>query len=48
MPSWGGKIPDQQLWEISAYVKALSQGGRAQCRPKLNIEFIQRSRTENN
>jgi cytochrome c oxidase cbb3-type subunit 3 len=24
MPSWGGKIPDKQLWEISAYVRSLS------------------------
>ncbi len=33
MPSWGGKIPDQQLWEISAYVKALSQGGQGAVPP---------------
>ncbi len=24
MPSWGGKIPDNELWEIAAYVKSLS------------------------
>lgn len=24
MPSWGGKIPDEQLWKISAYVRSLS------------------------
>ncbi|MBV9841926.1 MAG: c-type cytochrome, partial [Sphingomonadaceae bacterium] len=24
MPAWGGKIPDDQLWEISAYVRSLS------------------------
>jgi cytochrome c oxidase cbb3-type subunit 3 len=24
MPSWGGKIPDQQLWELSAYVRSMS------------------------
>ena len=24
MPSWGGKIPDQQLWQISAYVRSMS------------------------
>jgi cytochrome c oxidase cbb3-type subunit 3 len=24
MPSWAGKIPDKQLWEISAYVRSLS------------------------
>lgn len=24
MPAWGGKVPDQQLWEISAYVRSLS------------------------
>jgi len=24
MPSWGGKVPDQQLWEIAAYVRSLS------------------------
>jgi cytochrome c oxidase cbb3-type subunit III len=24
MPSWGGKIPDQQLWQIAAYVRSLS------------------------
>ncbi len=24
MPSWHGKIPDAQIWEIAAYVKSLS------------------------
>jgi cytochrome c oxidase cbb3-type subunit 3 len=24
MPSWRGKIPDEQVWEIAAYVKSLS------------------------
>ena len=24
MPSWGGKIPDQAIWEIAAYVRSLS------------------------
>ena len=24
MPSWGGKIPDEQLWQISAYVRSMS------------------------
>jgi cytochrome c oxidase cbb3-type subunit 3 len=24
MPSWGGKIPDQQIWQIAAYVRSLS------------------------
>ncbi|HJU10469.1 MAG TPA: cytochrome c [Candidatus Binataceae bacterium] len=24
MPSWGGKIPDGQIWELAAFVKALS------------------------
>lgn len=24
MPAWGGKIPDEQLWEIAAYVRSLS------------------------
>ena len=24
MPTWGGKIPDQQLWQISAYVRSMS------------------------
>jgi cytochrome c oxidase cbb3-type subunit 3 len=24
MPSWGGKIPDEQLWQLSAYVRSLS------------------------
>jgi cytochrome c oxidase cbb3-type subunit 3 len=24
MPAWGGKIPDPQLWQISAYVRSLS------------------------
>ncbi len=24
MPSWGGKVPDQQLWQISAYVRSMS------------------------
>lgn len=24
MPAWGGKIPDGQLWELSAYVRSMS------------------------
>lgn len=24
MPSWGGKIPDAQIWEIAAFVRSLS------------------------
>jgi cytochrome c oxidase cbb3-type subunit III len=24
MPTWGAKIPDQQLWQISAYVRSMS------------------------
>jgi len=24
MPSWGGKVPDEQLWEIAAYVRSMS------------------------
>jgi cytochrome c oxidase cbb3-type subunit 3 len=24
MPSWGGKVPDEQLWQLSAYVRSLS------------------------
>jgi cytochrome c oxidase cbb3-type subunit 3 len=24
MPAWGGKIPDEQLWQLSAYVRSLS------------------------
>ncbi len=24
MPAWGGKIPDQQLWELAAYVRSMS------------------------
>jgi cytochrome c oxidase cbb3-type subunit 3 len=24
MPAWGGKIPDEQLWQISAYVRSMS------------------------
>jgi cytochrome c oxidase cbb3-type subunit 3 len=24
MPAWGGKVPDDQLWEISAYVRSMS------------------------
>lgn len=24
MPAWGGKIPDPELWEISAYVRSMS------------------------
>jgi cytochrome c oxidase cbb3-type subunit 3 len=24
MPSWGGKIPDEQLWQIAAYVRSMS------------------------
>jgi cytochrome c oxidase cbb3-type subunit 3 len=39
MPSWAGKIPDQQLWEISAYVRSLSVpstavGGPGQTMPQ--------------
>ena len=24
MPAWGGKVPDEQLWQISAYVRSMS------------------------
>jgi len=24
MPAWGGKIPEQQLWELAAYVRSMS------------------------
>jgi cytochrome c oxidase cbb3-type subunit III len=24
MPAWGGKIPDDQLWELSTYVRSMS------------------------
>ena len=24
MPTWGGKIPDAQIWEIAAYIRSLS------------------------
>jgi cytochrome c oxidase cbb3-type subunit III len=24
MPAWGGKVPDQQLWQIATYVRSLS------------------------
>jgi cytochrome c oxidase cbb3-type subunit III len=24
MPSWGGKIPDDQLWQLAAYVRSMS------------------------
>jgi cytochrome c oxidase cbb3-type subunit 3 len=24
MPAWGGKIPDEQLWDLAAYVRSLS------------------------
>jgi cytochrome c oxidase cbb3-type subunit 3 len=24
MPAWGGKVPDQQLWQLAAYVRSLS------------------------
>jgi cytochrome c oxidase cbb3-type subunit 3 len=24
MPAWGGKIPDEQLWQLAAYVRSMS------------------------
>jgi len=27
MPAWRGKIPDEQMWQLAAYVKSLSQPG---------------------
>ncbi|HEY6452657.1 MAG TPA: cytochrome c [Steroidobacteraceae bacterium] len=24
MPAWGGKIPDEQLWDLAAYVRSMS------------------------
>ena len=24
MPAWGGKVPDEQLWQIATYVRSLS------------------------
>ena len=26
MPSWGGRIPDDQIWQLVAYVRTLSKG----------------------
>ncbi len=26
MPSWGGRIPEKQVWQIVAYVRSLSGG----------------------
>ena len=26
MPSWGGRIPDDQIWRLVTYVRSLSQG----------------------
>jgi cytochrome c oxidase cbb3-type subunit III len=38
MPSWAGKLPDGQIWELAAFVKSLSvvssaSGGPAQLKP---------------
>ncbi|HEX3179636.1 MAG TPA: c-type cytochrome [Methylomirabilota bacterium] len=33
MPAFGGKIPDQQLWELVAYVRSMSGLLRADVRP---------------
>lgn len=30
MPSWGGKIPDGQIWQLAAFVKSLSASNSAQ------------------
>ena len=27
MPAWRGKIPDEQMWQLAAYVKSLSKPG---------------------
>lgn len=27
MPAWRGKIPDEQMWQLAAYVKSLNQPG---------------------
>jgi len=24
MPAWGGKVPDQQLWQLATYVRSMS------------------------
>ena len=29
MPSWAGKIPDEQIWEIAAYVQSLPNSSEA-------------------
>jgi mono/diheme cytochrome c family protein len=26
MPSWGGRLPDDQIWRLVAYVETLSKG----------------------
>jgi len=33
MPSFGGKIPDQQIWQLVAYVRSMSGQLRADIRP---------------
>ena len=25
MPAWGGRIPDYQIWQLTAYVRSLAQ-----------------------
>lgn len=30
MPSWGGKIPDGQIWQLAAFVKSLSASNSAE------------------
>jgi cytochrome c oxidase cbb3-type subunit 3 len=33
MPAFGGKIPDQQIWQLVAYVRSMSGQLRADIRP---------------
>jgi cytochrome c oxidase cbb3-type subunit 3 len=33
MPAFGGKIPDQQIWQIAAYVRSMSGRGAKSARP---------------
>ena len=42
MPTWGGRIPDYQVWQIVAYVRSLS-GAQPQSATPARGDMIQRS-----
>ena len=46
MPSFGGRIPDDQVWQLVAYVRSMSGQLRKDVAPSRSDELIRRARRE--